>query len=125
MWRDKAKARWIDEGDANTHFFHLLTVIYRRYNAIPAIVNTNNVWIRSRREIGMEFQAFFSNLFTSTDPQFPISLQNLTATAITPPMNNSLRAIPSSAKIQSALFNMGNHKSLGPDSMPVLFYKTY
>lgn len=30
LWRDKAKARWIDEGDANTRFFHISTIIHRR-----------------------------------------------------------------------------------------------
>lgn len=28
MWKDKAKTRWVEEGDDNTHFFHLSTIIH-------------------------------------------------------------------------------------------------
>lgn len=42
LWRDKAKSRWIAEGDANTRFFHITTVIHRRYNSIKRILASNN-----------------------------------------------------------------------------------
>lgn len=77
LWRDKSKVRWIDEGDANTRFFHVSTLIHRRYNAISYIQNCDNEWIRSRQGIGMAFQRFFVDLFTSAEPQFPDNLQNL------------------------------------------------
>lgn len=28
MWKDKAKARWNEEGDASTHYFHLTMVVH-------------------------------------------------------------------------------------------------
>lgn len=34
IWKDKAKVRWMEEGDGNTPFFPLSTIIHRRYNAI-------------------------------------------------------------------------------------------
>lgn len=28
LWRDKAKTRWLEEGDSNTHLFHISTLIH-------------------------------------------------------------------------------------------------
>lgn len=42
LWRDKAKAKWTGDGDANTHFFYLSTLIHRRYNTISQILNSSN-----------------------------------------------------------------------------------
>lgn len=30
LWWQKAKTRWLEEGDANTYFFYLSTIIHRR-----------------------------------------------------------------------------------------------
>lgn len=125
LWRDKAKARWIDEGDANTRFFHLSTIINQRYNTILAIVNSNNSWSRFRNKIGTEFQQFFNDSFDSTEPHFPSGIHNLFRQVISPAMNDMLMELPSQMEIQRVIFSMGNHKSPDPDSMTVLFYEIY
>lgn len=40
LWKDKAKTRWIDEGDANTRCFHRSTIIHRKFNVISSIQQT-------------------------------------------------------------------------------------
>lgn len=45
LWRDKVKARWLDEGDANTHYFHLTAIIHQRYDTINTILNDEHVWV--------------------------------------------------------------------------------
>lgn len=77
IWRDKAKARWLEEGDANTHFFHLSTIIHRWYNAINRIFTSHNVWLNERDPIGNTFVDYFSNLFQSVLPSYPNELQGL------------------------------------------------
>lgn len=42
LWKEKAKARWIEEGDANTHFFHVTTLIHRRHNHIDHLLTAEN-----------------------------------------------------------------------------------
>lgn len=70
LWRDKAKARWMEEGDANTHYFHLSTIIHRRYNRIHHILDSNNQWLSNRQLIGNAFQTYFTNLFVIVGPSF-------------------------------------------------------
>lgn len=95
MWRDNAKARCIDEGDANTRFFHLSTVIHRRHNEISCLKTHDNKWIRSRQQIGSAFQQYFTELFTSAEPQYPDNLEHLINSTITREQNEELIQIPS------------------------------
>lgn len=125
LWRDKAKARWLDEGDANTRFFHLSTIIHRRYNAINIILNSQNIWLTSRQDIGNAFQSYYSGIFHSTNPQFMANFQSLILPSISPYMNRRVVAILSKDEIQNALFSMGNYKSPGPDGFTVIFYMEY
>lgn len=65
MWAGQGEARWIDDGDANTRFFHISTVIHKRHNffTISCILNPDNNRIRTKQEIGLAFQNFFENYF--------------------------------------------------------------
>lgn len=83
LWKDKAKARWIQEGDTHTRYFHLSTFIHRRYNSITTILSTNHEWLSSRHAIGETFQQFHENLFTSIEPYFPGDFQPLINPIIT------------------------------------------
>lgn len=68
LLRDKAKSKWLQEGDANTHFFHLTTILHRRYNSITSILSSNNLWLSKRQKIDMAFQEYFEALFQSFEP---------------------------------------------------------
>lgn len=125
LWRDKVKTRWIEEGDANTRFFHLTTVIHRKRNSITQILNSENQWLSSRREIGQEFESYFRQLFTSVKPCFPIRLQGLLKPCISASMNQNLVAVPTQLEILHVLQQMGSLKSPGPNGFNVLFYKSY
>lgn len=125
LWRDKAKARWIKEGDANTHFFHLTTVIHRRFNSVNRILSHSNQWLSTREDIGQEFERHFKDLFTSVKPCFPTRLHGLLIPCITEGMNRSLVAVPHHLEIVQALKQMGSLKSSDPDGFNVLFYNNY
>lgn len=88
-------------------------------------MNSHNIWLCDRWDIGIEFESYFSNIFTRVHPSFPNDLQGLIGTLITDGMNQELIATPTLQEIQQAFFRMGNYKSPGPDGMTVTFYKHY
>ncbi|KAK3042146.1 hypothetical protein RJ639_001266 [Escallonia herrerae] len=58
IWWDKSRHLKISEGDLNTRFFHLTTIIRRRGNALDYIKHGGN-WITDRKEIGKCFTEHF------------------------------------------------------------------
>lgn len=125
LWRDKAKATWMLDGDANTNFFHITTINHRKQNLINRILNTDTTWSTDRTEIGMAFIAYFYNMFASCTPVFPNHLQGLNTTCISEETNQMLEAIPTPSEIRKSVFSIGNHKSPEPEGMSSTFYKTY
>lgn len=123
LWRDKANSKWLQEGDANTRYFHLTTIIHRRYNSINSLLSSNNVWLSHRQAIGMTFQTYYSNLFTSVEPQYLEDFQNLRHPIIEQEDNDKLKAIPYEDEIRKAVFSMGSNKSLRPIGITTNFYK--
>lgn len=118
---DKAKARWYEEGDSNTRYFHLTTIIHRSHNSINRIQLSNSVWTNKREEIGVAFVEYFKSLFATVKPQFPDDVQNLFQPVVSTETNQELMATPEPAEIKRALFSMGSYKSPGPDGLTVTF----
>lgn len=132
LWKEKAKAQWLEEGDANTHFFHLSIVIRRKHNFIHYILDCENNRIIDYDQIAAHLISYYSNLFTSTYPSFPLDLQGLIHKTVSEDLNNTMLTSPSIAEVYKAVFSMENNKSSGPngmspgpDGMSPVFFKTY
>ena len=62
-WKQKSRELWLKEGDQNSKFFHLSTLVRRRCNSIVEIKLDNAEWIHSRDEIERYFIAQFQNVY--------------------------------------------------------------
>lgn len=125
LWRQNSRIQWLGDGDRNTKFFHLSSVIRRRRNSIDSLKGANGQWLSNRSEIGNCFLDYFRDLFSSSNPTFPVDLEGLIPNCISADDNISLCAIPDDIEIRDVLFQMGSYKAPGPDGMSVLFYKHY
>ena len=77
LWKQKSREVWLKEGDKNSKFFHLSTIIRRRRNSIDAVKNDSWEWIMDRREIQKHFVEKFKTLFNEEEVEFPENLENL------------------------------------------------
>ena len=125
LWKQRSKEVWLKEGDKNSNFFHLSTIIRRRRNSIDAIKNDSGEWITDRREIQKHFVEKFKTLFNEEEVDFPKNLDNLITPCITEEENTELCRIPTQSEIKKELFQMQSLKAPGLDGFPVLFYKKY
>jgi hypothetical protein len=125
LWRQKSRETWLKEGDRNSRFFHLSTIIRRRRNAIEAIKNDGGEWITHKPAIQEFVASKFQQLFTEDPVSFPPELENLIPCSITDEENEAISIPPTSSEIKQAIFGMQNLKAPGPDGLPPLFYKKY
>ena len=123
LWKQKSREVWLKEGDKNSKFLHLSTIIKRRRNSIDAVKNDFGEWITVRREIQKHFVEKFKTLFSEEEVEFPENLENLITPCIIEEENMELCRIPTQSKIKQELFQMQSLKATGPDGFPVLFYK--
>ena len=125
FWKQKSREVWLKEGDKNSKFFHLFTIIRRRRNAIDTIKGNDGVWITNKAKIRNHIVSKFQSLYTFEPVSFPPDLDDLILPCITQSENADLCLIPSPLEIKESLFGMQNLKSPGPDGLPALFYKQY
>uniref|UniRef100_A0A2N9FV45 Reverse transcriptase domain-containing protein n=1 Tax=Fagus sylvatica TaxID=28930 RepID=A0A2N9FV45_FAGSY len=125
VWRQKSRETWLKEGDRNSRFFHLSTIIRRKHNSIDAIKYDFGDWIISKSEIKKFVVSKFIDLFTEEPISFPSGLDNLILPTISSMQNEALCNIPTPLEIKNVIFGMYNLKALGPDGLPALFYKQY
>lgn len=78
----KSKELWLANGDKNSKFFHVSTLIQRRHNRINAIV-TNSGYITNEKEIFEAFITYFKELFESAQRKNPRELADLSEKMIT------------------------------------------
>uniref|UniRef100_A0A2N9H0H1 aminobutyraldehyde dehydrogenase n=1 Tax=Fagus sylvatica TaxID=28930 RepID=A0A2N9H0H1_FAGSY len=125
IWRQKSRETWLKEGDRNSRFFHLSTIIRKRRNTIDAIKSDNGDWIINISEIKSFVVSKYQELFTEEPTSFPPDLENLISPSITPEVNEAICQIPSHVEIKETIFGMYNLKAPGLDGLPALFYKKY
>ena len=64
LWRQKSRELWLKEGDKNSRFFHLSTIVCRRRNTIEAVKNNAGDWVIEPNEIRNLFLENFKILFS-------------------------------------------------------------
>ncbi|KAL7175265.1 hypothetical protein ACSBR2_028969 [Camellia fascicularis] len=66
LWFQKSRSNWITQGERNTKFFHLSTIIRRRKSKIDVLKNNDGVWVDNSTELKALVNEYFKNLFSYT-----------------------------------------------------------
>ncbi|KAK8928633.1 hypothetical protein KSP39_PZI017355 [Platanthera zijinensis] len=67
-WKQRAKAGWINEGDANTAYFHSMDSNRRRANRIVQLTCGEEEPVEDPAQIEQAFMGFFANKWTGVAP---------------------------------------------------------
>ncbi|XP_021823802.1 uncharacterized protein LOC110765062 [Prunus avium] len=123
FWQQKSRVKWLQEGDRNTKFFHLTTLIRRRRNKIERLKDDNGEWIEGAGGLKKLAVSYFVGLFTQDQqcctfgdlPSFfpPIEAADLANLA----KNVDL------IEVKVSLFNIGGLKAPGVDGFPACFFQ--
>ncbi|XP_021812414.1 uncharacterized protein LOC110755503 [Prunus avium] len=123
FWKQKSRLKWLQEGDRNTNFFHMTTLIRRRRNKVERLKDDNGVWV----ETADSLKALAINFFTKLFSQGQVDSNSVIIPNLFPCMDpvivsNLLRPIEMS-EIKTSLFNIGHLKAPGIDGFPSSFYQ--
>jgi hypothetical protein len=77
IWRQKSRECWLKEGDRNSKFFHLSTIVRRRTNNIDSIKTDDGRWLLNSKEFSNYFLDKFKEHFEEEDCDFPPDLESL------------------------------------------------
>lgn len=122
FWKLKSRVNWLNNGDANTRFFHLTTLKRRIRNHITALKDTNGNWINDEHQLKSMITNFYNDLYqtshlysqkTHESSNFN-TLSNTSIDALIQPLTD--------IETMQAVFSFNPHKSPGPDGLHPLFF---
>ena len=66
LWALKSRVNWLVQGDCNTAFFHVSTLVRRKRNQIMAIKNSMGDWIHEESDIKEFIRSGFNGIYSTS-----------------------------------------------------------
>ncbi|KAL8525193.1 hypothetical protein ACS0TY_014713 [Phlomoides rotata] len=122
--QQKARCKWIKEGDANTRYFHKCINKRRKRNEISG-VNIGSVWREEVQEVKKGIFDFFNTHFSRSSGPRPILDSGLFEKKISTEDNAMLTTTFSIEEVKAAVFECDSSESPGPDDFNFGFLKQF
>ena len=123
LLRQKARTRWIREGDCNSKYFHMLMNSNCRRSTIKGVL-IDESWTEEPNRVKEEVCKFFKTRFS--EPEFGRPELNGTRfRSISQQQNDMSVARFREEEIKAAVWDCGSEKSPGPDGFNFKFIKQF
>ncbi|XP_061351250.1 uncharacterized protein LOC133296307 [Gastrolobium bilobum] len=123
LWFQKSRHNWIMDGDKNTKFYHLRTVIRRSSNKISRLRSETNQWIENVNELKDPVCSFYKTLFTEDIEERRWLASANHWTSLSNALKDDLIKVPSMAEVTKLLNGMNAFKAPGLDGFPAIFFQ--
>lgn len=123
LLRQKARVRWIREGDCNSRYFHLLMKSNRTSNAVNGVLIEGS-WVDDPTRVKEEVRSFFMHRFIEPE-QIKPNLNGVRFQTIEQQYNQMLVSVFEEDEIRAAVWECGSEKSPGPDGLNFKFIKQF
>ena len=122
-WRQRSRQLWLAAGDANTRFFHQVAKGRKRQNHIWRIRIGDRVYT-DHASIGQALADHFRAFYCRGPPNkwnwTPTTISTISLT-----QRQHLSRPFSLEEVQAVVWSLNGEGALGPDGIPVYFYKVY
>lgn len=122
--RQKARVRWLSEGDENTAFFHGAICDRKKKLSIMKIKDFNGNQVEGTTEIADAGVRFFHDLFSVDNTTEDLQALNIIKKVINNDDNNFLMSTPSTQEVKDNIFSIDPDSAPGPDGLSGRFYQT-
>ncbi|KAG9443780.1 hypothetical protein H6P81_015120 [Aristolochia fimbriata] len=120
-WKQRARFKWVKEGDGNTKFFHAIASAHKRRNRISSLT-IDGVEISSKQQIIKEFTDFYSDLYDDRNIVRPFP-SGLPLKSLPPTARELLEKPFTMEEIEEGIRSLPSDKAPGPDGFTAEFYK--
>ncbi|KAM1727381.1 hypothetical protein ACFX12_018028 [Malus domestica] len=125
FWKQKSRVKWLQEGDRNTRFFHLSTIIRRRRNKIEGLWNNDGVWVEDKEDLKQIAVHHFCSLFAYSFYGTSNGVMPNLFSYVDQSLLGALKEDVSLQEVKDSLFSIGALKALGPDGYPAAFFQNF
>jgi hypothetical protein len=119
----RARSKWIKEGDSNSRFFHNCIKARQRRNSLKAL-RTPRGWVEGPSRVRGEVVAYFKDHF-GTDDRLRPTLDGIVFPCLSEDKVGNLTAIFSLEEITEVVKGSDGTKSPGPDGFNFAFIKEF
>ncbi|KAL2899374.1 hypothetical protein RDABS01_024456 [Bienertia sinuspersici] len=123
FWYQKSRVTWLKDGDRNTTFFQLSTIVRRWRNKIVALKDVDNNWIHDSTEVKNLVVKYFADLFEDDGSHIEYDIPTGICTEFSNEDWTKLTRPYTRSDIDYIVKNMGSLKAPGPDGFQALFYQ--
>ncbi|CAN6579239.1 unnamed protein product [Malus baccata var. baccata] len=125
FWCQRSRVKWLRDGDANTKFFHHLTLQRRRRNTIVKLKDKDECWVERPDQVRHLVENYFVDIFSSVGSRNWGSLLDCIYPVVFDAMNMVLVTPVSDDEIKEAALEIGCLKAPGPDGFQWVFYQSF
>ncbi|GJZ97390.1 RNA-directed DNA polymerase, eukaryota, reverse transcriptase zinc-binding domain protein [Tanacetum coccineum] len=119
----KAKVRWLSEGDKNSKYFHNAIKSRMHTNRIMGVYDSQGSWFQGE-DVAKQFVKHFETFLGNNNEVEEIdSPDELFSNKLTKDESEYMVRDVTDAEIKEAMFGIGNDKAPGPDGFTAMFFK--
>lgn len=122
MWFQHSRAKWMQDGDRNTRYYHLKAVNQKRKNRIVMLRDDSGQWMEEEAQIKSHATSFFQNLFKDEEALEIYPTMKYHYSPLEPSTFEALDMSITEAEIVNATFSMQPWKAPGPDGFQAGFF---
>lgn len=124
FWKQKARVRWFQDGDANSKYFHSLVKDRRAQLRIQQIYTASDMLCDTLETIQNEALSFYRALFAKEPTGGYDSIVQYIPHVVTTDDNALLTHLPLAEEIKDALWQLDPQSAAGPDGFNGNFFRS-
>ncbi|KAL6328062.1 hypothetical protein AAG906_033333 [Vitis piasezkii] len=121
-WRQKAKVKWVKEGDCNSKFYHKVANGRRNRKYIKELENERGLVLKNAESITEEILHYFEKLYTSPTGE-SWGVEGLDWSPISEKSALRLDSPFTEEEISKAIFQLDRDKAPGPDGFTIAVFQ--
>ncbi|XP_042481025.1 uncharacterized protein LOC122061674 [Macadamia integrifolia] len=118
LWAEKAKLRWMKNGDCNSKIFHLSVKLRRLKNQITSLKKEDGTWVSDQQGISFYVSDFFEKFHEADEITVHNDLLDNIPRVLEEEDVAGLEIVPSGDEIKLAVWDLDPVSSPGPDGFP-------